>query len=92
MSTIIIKTVIQADIETCFDLARSVELHEKSFRFSDEKAISGKTSGLVQLGDFVSWEAKHLFFVQHITTKITHFKMHEFFACQMVLGFFKFFN
>lgn len=92
MSKIIIRTIIHANIETCFDIARSVEIHEESFRFLDEKAISGKTSGLVQLGDFVSWEVKHLFFVQHITTKITQFKAHKLFACHMVFGFFKFFK
>lgn len=92
MPNIIIETVINSDIETCFNLARSIEVHEQSFKFSKEKAIAGKTSGLVNLGDWVSWEAKHLFFVQHLTSKITAFELNKSFTCVMIFGVFKTFK
>nr|WP_321225937.1 hypothetical protein [uncultured Psychroserpens sp.] len=59
MPTIEIKTYISADIQTCFDLARNIDFHKASMEHSNEKAIAGKTSGLIGLGEWVTWEAKH---------------------------------
>ena len=89
MPQIEIKTVIEADIKVCFDLARNIDFHQESLRFSNEKAISGKMSGLIGLGEWVSWEAKHLGFVQHLTSKITEFDAPNYFVDEMVFGAFK---
>ncbi|WP_034040186.1 SRPBCC family protein [Wocania ichthyoenteri] len=92
MPLIEIETEIKADIKTCFDLARNIDFHQESLKYSNEKAIAGKTSGLIGLGEWVSWEAKHLGFVQHLTSKITEFDAPNFFVDEMVFGAFKSFR
>ena len=92
MPRIIIKTQINADIKTCFDLARNIDFHQESLKFSGEKAIAGRISGLIELGEWVSWEAKHLGFVQHLTSKIVEFDAPNYFIDEMVFGAFKSFR
>jgi len=92
MELIIIHTFISADIKTCFDLARNIDFHQKSLQHSNEKAISGKTSGLIELGESVTWEAKHFGFTQKLTSKITEFKSPNYFVDEMVTGAFKSFK
>ena len=92
MPLIELETVLNSDIKTCFDLARNIDLHQKSLKYSKEKAIAGKTSGLIELGEWVSWEAKHLGFVQHLTSKITEFEAPNYFVDEMVFGAFKSFR
>ena len=92
MPLIEVQTEIKADIKTCFDLARNIDFHQESLKFSKEKAIAGKISGLIGLGEWVSWEAKHLGFVQHLTSKITEFDAPNYFVDEMVFGAFKSFR
>ncbi len=92
MAVIEIETIINSDIKTCFDLARNIDFHQDSLKDSNEKAIAGKTSGLIELGEWVSWEAKHLGFVQHLTSKITEFDAPNYFVDEMVFGIFKSFR
>lgn len=92
MPKIQIKTFIKADIKTCFDLARNIDFHQDSLKYSGEMAIAGRTSGEIKLGETVTWEAKHLGFVQHLTSKITEFKSPNYFVDEMVSGAFKSFR
>lgn len=48
MSTIHLKTTIKADINKVFDLARDIDLHQKSTFKTNEKAIAGRISGLIE--------------------------------------------
>ena len=92
MPTLEIKTLIKADLKTCFDLARNIDFHKASMEHSNEKAIAGKTSGLIGLGEWVTWEAKHFGITQKLTSKITEFKSPNYFVDEMVSGAFKSFN
>lgn len=92
MPVITTKTLIHANANVCFDLARDIDLHQESLKHSGEIAIDGKTSGKIELGETVTWEAKHLGFVQHLTSKITAFKPSEYFVDEMVSGAFKSFK
>ena len=92
MPCIKIETLIKADIETCFDLARNIDVHQESLKHSGEIAIAGITSGLIELGETVTWEAKHLGFVQHLTSKITELESPNYFVDEMVTGAFKSFR
>ena len=92
MSFIEIKTIINADIQTCFDLARNIDFHTASLEYSNEKAIAGKTSGLIELNEWVTWEAKHLGLTQQLTSRITEFKSPHYFVDEMVSGAFKSFK
>ena len=86
------ETIIKADIETCFNLARNIDIHQESLKYYGEIAISGKTAGLIELGESVTWEARHLGFVQHLTSQITEFKQSSYFVDEMVSGAFKSFR
>lgn len=89
MPLVQVETYIDADIQTCFDLARNVDFYQKSIKNSREIAIDGKTTGLVEANDFVTWEAKHLGFVRHITLKVTEFDSPNLFVDEIVRGNFK---
>ncbi|UUZ92915.1 hypothetical protein LJK87_48025 [Paenibacillus sp. P25] len=41
---------IRAPIEVCFDLARSIDIHAESTSQTRERAVGGRTSGLIELG------------------------------------------
>lgn len=59
MPLIILHTRINAPLEICFDLARSIDLHQESMKHTGEQAVAGTTKGLIELGELVTWKAKH---------------------------------
>ena len=88
MPTIVLKTEIAAPIETVFDLARSIDLHIDSTTQTNEKAVAERTSGLIQLGETVTWEATHFFVRQRLTVRIEQFERPKHFRDSMVSGAF----
>ncbi|AHM59281.1 hypothetical protein D770_05070 [Flammeovirgaceae bacterium 311] len=85
-------TEIKAPIERCFDLSRSIDLHVISTQHTGERAIDGVTSGLIGLGESVTWRAKHFGIWQDLTSKITDYHRPVFFADEMVKGIFRSFR
>lgn len=92
MSRIHLTTIIQADMQTVFDLARDIDLHQKSTFQTGEVAIAGRTSGLIELGETVTWRAKHLGVVQTHTSEITAMEKPYHFTDIMLKGTFKSFK
>jgi ligand-binding SRPBCC domain-containing protein len=92
MPVIRVETRIRASLETCFDLARSVDLHVRSTALTRETAVGGVTSGLLELGQEVTWEATHLFVKQRLTSRITIFDRPRHFRDSMVSGAFRRFD
>ncbi|KYG82222.1 SRPBCC family protein [Roseivirga echinicomitans] len=92
MPIIIIKTLINAPIQRCFDLSRSIDLHQISTVQTKERAIAGKTSGLIGLNETVTWRAKHFGITQNLTSKITAVNSPNYFVDEMVSGAFKSFK
>ncbi|MFT5337145.1 MAG: ligand-binding SRPBCC domain-containing protein [Luteibaculaceae bacterium] len=92
MSEIYLVTEIKAPIELVFDLSRSINLHEKSTQQTHEKAISGKTTGLIDLHESVTWRAKHFGLYQSLTSKITAMEKPSYFVDEMVKGAFNHFR
>lgn len=92
MTQIEISTHINAPIERCFDMARSIDLHLISTKQTGEQAIAGRTSGLIELGESVTWRAKHFGIWQNLTSKITEFNYPYHFTDEMVSGAFKSFR
>ena len=86
MERIYLETIINAPIERVFDLARSIDLHKLSALNTNEKAIAGKTSGLINEGETVTWRAKHLGIYQILTVQITKLERPYFFEDKMVKG------
>jgi len=89
MPQIIVKTEIKAKIDICFDLARDIGFYYNSLKKITEIPVSGKTSGLVELNDRVTWETFHLNLMQHITLEVTEFIKPFLFVDEMVKGKFK---
>lgn len=80
---------IQAPVEVCFDLARSIDIHAQSTSQTKERAIAGMTSGLIELGQSVTWEAVHFGIKQRLTAKIVAMQKPDYFIDEMVKGTFK---
>ncbi len=74
MRSIRLETVIAAAIGDCFDLSLSVDAHAASMRASGEQAIGGVTSGVMKLGDTVTWRARHFGIVFRMTSAITEYQ------------------
>jgi len=91
MPTIQLETIIDADIKICFDLSRSIDLHQISTAKTNEKAIAGITSGLINLNDTVTWEAVHFGIKQQLTSIITQFNSPFHFRDEQQKGAFKYF-
>ncbi len=89
MPQIILETSIKSDIKICFDLARSIDLHKISTVHTNEKAIDGVTTGLINLGERVTWEAKHLGIKQQLTSIITAYSYPNHFRDEQLKGIFK---
>lgn len=89
MPLIELTTVINAPIERCFDLARSIDLHKLSTEATKEQAIAGVRSGLIGKGQQVTWRATHFGITQTLTSRITEFEYPFYFRDELVEGAFK---
>ena len=89
MATIRVETFIKASAETCFDLARDIDVHLQTTGTTGEKAIAGVTSGKMQLHDFVTFEARHFGIRQRLTSQIVEYERPHYFIDQMTKGPFK---
>ncbi|MGL5095018.1 MAG: SRPBCC family protein, partial [Planctomycetia bacterium] len=76
-------------IERCFDLARDLDFHVRSLERTRERAVAGRTTGLIGLGESVTWEACHLGVRQRLTAKITAFDRPTHFRDEMTAGAFR---
>ena len=89
MAIIKINTLIQAPIQKCFDLSRSIDLHMQSMEHTNERAVGGVTAGLIELNETVMWKAKHFGVTQSMTIKITAMHAPYYFVDEQVTGPFK---
>ena len=71
LTTIDLTTDIHAPIERVFDLARDLDLHARSMAHTGERAVGGRTSGRVEVGDSVTWRARHFGLWWSLTSRIT---------------------
>jgi ligand-binding SRPBCC domain-containing protein len=83
--------MIRAPIERCFDLARSVEVHLAGNTHWGEQAVAagGVTSGLISLGQSVTWQARHFGIRQQLTSTITALDRPTYFQDTMQKGAFR---
>jgi ligand-binding SRPBCC domain-containing protein len=84
--------MINAPVERCFDLSRSIDLHVISTQKSREQAIAGRTTGLIALNESVTWRARHFYLWQKLTSKITAMDAPKYFVDEMVSGAFRSFR
>jgi len=90
--TIHLETLIAAPIGRCFDLMRDVEAHLRSTAKTHERVVAGRTSGLFEAGDEVTWEATHLGVRQRLTIRITRCEPPVLLEDEMVHGAFHTFH
>ena len=92
MTTINLITKIKAPKQTVFDASRNIDIHQQSASKSNEKAIAGVTSGLINLNETVTWRGKHFGFYLTHKSRITAMTFHEYFVDEMERGKFKTFK
>ena len=90
MPIIKITTQINAPIKDVFDAARSVDLHKQSTLFSEERAVAGRTHGLLELGEQTRWRAKHFGIWLELEVSITEMQTPNWFVDEMVEGNFSY--
>lgn len=89
MSRIELHTLIAAPIERCYDLSLSVELHLRSTASTGERVVAGVSSGVLRLGDHVTWEARHLGLKHRLSMTISLADPPRMFRDEMVSGPFR---
>ena len=92
MPVIDITTQITAPMQRVFDLSRSVDLHAASTAQTGERAVAGVTSGLMSLGQEVTWRARHFGVWHCLTSRITTFDPPIHFRDSLVRGAFRRFD
>ncbi len=65
------QTLLPVDTATAFDLSLSIDAHLQSFKGSGEQAVGGVTAGVMGLGEFVTWRARHFGITWTMTSTIT---------------------
>lgn len=88
MTTIHLTTKIKANKQLVFDLSRNIDFHQQSLSHTSEKAIAGRISGLIELGETVTWRGKHFGFNLTHQSKITEIHVYTSFTDEMLKGCF----
>ncbi|PXY41898.1 cell division protein [Flavobacterium cheongpyeongense] len=92
MTTINLTTKINASKKAVFDVSRNIDIHQQSASKSNEKAIAGITSGLINLNETVTWRGKHFGFYLTHKSRITAMDFYDYFVDEMEKGKFKTFR
>ena len=92
MTTIHLITKIKAPIETVFNNSRNITIHIETASKTNEKAIAGVTSGLIELDETVTWEGIHFGLKLQHQSKITQMQFPNHFTDEMLKGYFKTFK
>ena len=71
MPEIVLTTEIAAPVADCFTLSLSVDAHTSSMGRSGERVVAGVRSGVMTLGDSVTWQARHFGLPFRMTSAIT---------------------
>jgi len=81
---------VNAPIELCFDMARDISLHSETvWAHTKERAVGGVVSGVIGLGQEVTFEARHFGIRQRLTARVIEFDRPYVFAEVMLKGAFK---
>lgn len=88
MPVIEVVTRIKAPPVLCFRLALSVDLHTASTRQTREEMVGGVRSGVLKLGDSVTFRARHFGIWQTLTSKVTELESPRYFCDEMQRGAF----
>lgn len=90
MPYIHLTTFVAAPAERVFDLSRSIDVHKQSMQRFKEEPVGSLRSGLMQEGETVTWQAKHLMKERKLKVKMTFVKYPDTFIDEQVEGDFTF--
>jgi ligand-binding SRPBCC domain-containing protein len=66
-----LETIIQAPPARCYALKLDVQQHVAATAHTQERIVAGRTSGRLELGELITWEARHLGVRQRLTVQVT---------------------
>ena len=89
MACIRLETFIDAPVELCFDAARNIDLHASATSPLKHRPVEGVTSGLINLGEEVTWEGSFFGIGQRMTSRIVNYSRPDTFTDEMKRGPFK---
>ena len=92
MTQIKTSTTINAPIEIVFNNCRNIDIHQYSASKTNEKAIAGRTSGLINKGETVTWKGKHFGIHLKHQSIISEMEFPNYFADEQLKGQFKSFK
>jgi ligand-binding SRPBCC domain-containing protein len=83
---ILLTTKVQAPPRDCFELSLSVDAHTASMSRSGERVVRGVSAGAMELGDTVTWRARHFRIQFRMTSRITDYDAPHRFVDEQVSG------
>ncbi len=92
MPSLSIDVEIDAPIERCFDLIRSVDVHLDTGRVIQATVIDGRKTGLSELGDSTTWTANFFGARFKMTTVIKSMDYPKYCSDEMVKSLFNSFT
>lgn len=92
MTRIKVTTTINTPIEIVFNNCRNIDIHQYSASKTNEKAIEGRTSGLINKGETVTWKGKHFGIYLKHQSIITEMDFPNYFIDEQLKGHFKSFK
>lgn len=92
MTTIHLTTKIKATKQIVFDNSRDIDIHQQSASKSNEVAIAGVTTGLINYNETVTWRGKHFGLYLTHKSRITAMNFYDHFVDEMESGKFKSFK
>jgi ligand-binding SRPBCC domain-containing protein len=84
-----LQTELPSSPEAAFELSLSVDAHTVSMSRSGEQAVAGVTSGVLRLGDTVTWRARHFGLPFTMTSRISEYDAPLRFVDEQVSGPFR---
>jgi ligand-binding SRPBCC domain-containing protein len=84
-----LRTEVAASLQVVFDLSRSIDAHLDSMSRSRERAVAGVTSGLIELGEQVTWRARHFGVPFTMTSEIVEMERPIHFVDEQIRGPFR---
>ena len=82
-------TFLPLAAEAAFDLSLNIDAHVGSMAASGERVVAGVAEGIIALGEFVTWRARHFGVTWTMTSKVTEWDRPHRFVDEQVHGPFK---
>lgn len=89
MTRIKVTTTINTPIEIVFNNCRNIDIHQYSASKTNEKAIEGRTSGLINKEETVTWKGKHFGIYLKHQSIISEMDFPTYFVDEQLKGHFK---